>query len=299
MSNGMSEAEIDRKFNITQRIRVEESLIVKADLIIASTKFEIENQYSRYTNTSQGNFSIIPPGIDVKGFCPYASDDYSKPADRFKETLANFWRDPEKPFILAIGRPDPAKNLAGLITAYGQDRELQNMANLAIVAGTRDSVYSLKGTARNVLTELLLLIDKWDLYGKVAIPKQHDSNLDIPRLYRMAAASGGVYVSPAKLELFGLTVLEAAASGLPAVASDNGGTVEILSACKHGLGVNVGNEKAISEAIKVLLKDRSAWAAYSEAGIQNSRARFSWTHHVNDYIGCVEKLLKNTELRVA
>jgi sucrose-phosphate synthase len=216
-----------------------------------------------------------------------------------KERLSRFWSAPEKPFILAIGRPDPSKNLAGLLHAYGQDKELQDMANLAIIAGTRESVSSLKGAAKNVITELLFLIDNWDLYGKVAIPKNHDSNVDIPRLYRMAAAAGGVYVSPAKLELFGLTVLEAAASGLPTVASNNGGPVEILSACKHGIGVNVDNEWAFSEAVKVLLKDKSAWAAFSRAGIQNSHARFSWANHVNDYISSLEKLFIRRRLRVA
>jgi sucrose-phosphate synthase len=299
LSTGMSESEIERKFNINKRIRVEEALIASADLLVASTKFEIDNQYGLYTNARIGNFSILPPGIDVEAFCPYSSDDGDLPGSQLKQTLSKFWNNPEKPFILAIGRPDPSKNLAGLITAYGQDRELQEMANVAVIAGSRESVFSLKGTSREVITELLLLIDKWDLYGKVAFPKHHDSRVDIPRLYRMAAASGGVYVSPAKLELFGLTVLEAAASGLPTVASNKGGPVEILSACQHGLAINVGNEHDISESVKVLLRDRSAWTSYSNAGAHNARSRFSWDCHIAEYLRRVEQVGASRRQRVA
>ncbi|NIV35682.1 MAG: glycosyltransferase, partial [Anaerolineae bacterium] len=72
--------------------------------------------------------------------------------------------------------------------------------------------------ARDVLTRLLLDIDRYDLYGHVAYPKHHRPN-DIPDLYRIAAKSKGVFVNPALTEPFGLTLIEAAASGLPMVAT--------------------------------------------------------------------------------
>ena len=41
--------------------------------------------------------------------------------------------------------------------------------------------------AREVLEELLLAVDRHDLYGKVAYPKHHRAE-DVPVLYRLAAA---------------------------------------------------------------------------------------------------------------
>ncbi len=41
----------------------------------------------------------------------------------------------------------------------------------------------------------------------------------VPALYRLAAARGGVFVNPALNEPFGLTLLEAAACGLPVAAT--------------------------------------------------------------------------------
>ncbi|WP_278021507.1 hypothetical protein [Flavobacterium ginsengisoli] len=39
---------------------------------------------------------------------------------------------------------------------------------------------------KNVLTDLLLLMDKYDLYGKMAIPKKHDVENEVSIIYRYA-----------------------------------------------------------------------------------------------------------------
>src|SRR5690606_16023806 len=114
-----------------------------------------------------------------------------------------------------------------LLDAYGQSPELQDLANLVIVAGSRDDVEEMDKGPRGVLTDLLLRIDRYDLYGKVAYPKRHEPD-EVPEIYRAAARSGGVFVNPALTEPFGLTLLEASASGLPVVATDDGGPREIL-----------------------------------------------------------------------
>ena len=63
------------------------------------------------------------------------------------------------------------------------------------------------------MTDLLMAIDRHDLYGSVAVPKHH-RNEDVPELYRLAVRRRGVFVNPALTEPFGLTLIEAAASGL-------------------------------------------------------------------------------------
>lgn len=68
--------------------------------------------------------------------------------------------------ILTICRPDIRKNLSGLMAAYGQSQTLQTMANLVIVAGTRDDINALEESQQQVMNDLLLDIDKYDLWGK-------------------------------------------------------------------------------------------------------------------------------------
>ena len=102
--------------------------------------------------------------------------------------ITRFLREPNKPIILALSRPDPRKNIETLLAAYGESPPLQKLANLVVVAGNRDDIEEMDEGAQEVLKSLLLLIDHYDLYGRVAIPKHH-SWQDVPLLYRLAAAS--------------------------------------------------------------------------------------------------------------
>lgn len=44
----------------------------------------------------------------------------------------------------------------------------------------------MSGSSAVVLTSVLKLIDKYDLYGQVAYPKHHKQS-DVPEIYRLAA----------------------------------------------------------------------------------------------------------------
>ncbi|GKB35831.1 probable sucrose-phosphate synthase 1, partial [Tanacetum coccineum] len=55
-------------------------------------------------------------------------------------------------------------------------------------------------------------------------PKHHKQK-ESPDIYRLAAKTKGVFINPAFIEPFGLTLIEAAAYGLPMVATKNGGLV--------------------------------------------------------------------------
>ena len=92
----------------------------------------------------------------------------------------------------------------------------------------------------------LRLIDRYDLYGSVAYPKQHSSE-DIAEVYRLAAARRGVFVNPALTEPFGLTLIEAAASGLPIVATNDGGPQEIVRICNNGVLIDPLDAEALAE----------------------------------------------------
>src|SRR5690606_40624370 len=98
--------------------------------------------------------------------------------------------------------------------------ELQHIANLAIFAGVRKDIEAMDDNEREVLTRMLLLMDRYDLYGRMALPKKHEPDTDIPVLYRIAAGRRGVFVNPALVENFGITLIEAGSSGLPGVSTD-------------------------------------------------------------------------------
>ncbi|RJX33690.1 MAG: HAD-IIB family hydrolase [Desulfurivibrio sp.] len=300
LAGGQSAAEINKRYRIDHRIGVEEDIIKKASLIITSTSQEIEKQYGLYDNAGLQQYTVIPPGIDLETFYPYyhsnlAPHDSNEQAKQIRLTLQRelqrFWANPDKPFILALCRPDQRKNIAGLIEAYGTDQDLRTLANLAIFAGIRKDISEMEDNERNVLTDMLLKMDYYDLYGKLAIPKKHDFATEVPELYRLCADSGGVFVNPALVEPFGLTIIEASACGLPIIATGDGGPVDIVANCRNGILVDVASAGEIGAAIRQLLVDHKKWESCSRNGINGVRRHYSWESHCQRTVDCMKKLL--------
>ena len=214
---GEDEAEIEQRYNFSERISIEEEALREAKLVIASTNYEIETGYEHYDASPAANYRVVPPGINLEQFLPYyydeepgytRSEEQMQAAHRMRHEIGRFLTQPDKPMILAISRPDRRKNIPGLVEAYGRDKELRELANLVVFAGVRRNIEQMDDNEREVLTELLLLMDRHDLYGRMALPKKHDQDTDIPELYRMAAWKRGVFVNPALVENFGLTLIE-------------------------------------------------------------------------------------------
>jgi len=288
LGDGLTGEEINRRYHIDHRILVEDRIIKDAEQIFVSTNHEIDKQYSLYANAGAGRYLVNPPGIDVETFYPhyapqldaYAGDETTRQARVvLLRELHRFWVSPEKPFILALCRPDQRKNIAGLITAYGEDKELQAIANLAIFAGIRKNIAEMEENERNVLTEMLLLMDRYDLYGRLAIPKKHDFSIEVPELYRLCADSYGVFVNPALVEPFGLTLIEAASCGLPIVATHDGGPTDIVANCDNGILIDPTRSEEIAAACRKILVDKDLWARYSQNGINRVRRHYAWASH--------------------
>jgi sucrose-phosphate synthase len=300
LDSGLSAGDINKRYKIDHRINIEEDIIKKANLIITSTSQEIEKQYGLYDNAALQQYTVIPPGIDLETFYPYyhsqfAPQENHEPAMQIRVTLQRelqrFWANPVKPFILALCRPDQRKNIAGLIEAYGTDNDLRTMANLAIFAGLRKDISEMEDNERNVLTDMLLKMDYYDLYGKLAIPKKHDFATEVPELYRLCADSGGVFVNPALVEPFGLTIIEASACGVPVIATNDGGPVDIVANCRNGILVDVASSGEIGAAIKELLGDHEKWESCSRNGINGVRTHYAWESHCQRTVDCIKKLL--------
>jgi sucrose-phosphate synthase len=304
LNDGVRAMDLSRRYKIDHRIGVEEEVLSQADLIITSTRQEIDEQYGLYKNKSRADFTVIPPGLDVERFYPYYRDmmpqnDKDEAAmfarASLLQELNRFFLYPDKPLILALSRPDKRKNISGVVRAFGEDIDLQAMANLAVFAGIRKDIESMQDNEREVLTEMLLRMDRYDLYGKMAIPKKHDFESEVPELYRIAGEKGGVFVNPALTEPFGLTLLEASATGLPIVATNDGGPKDIVENCQNGILVDVSEPSQIADALKTIIADREKWEAYSKNGIMNVRKHYTWESHAQQYMARVEKLSASIE----
>ena len=285
LASGLSGQEIELTYNLGRRIHAEEEVLSNADLVVTSTHNEIEDQYELYNYYDPARMAVIPPGTNLDQFKPYSADETIE----FKSQVDRFLTHPDKPLILALSRPDERKNILTLIEAYGESPELRDRANLMIVAGNREDIRDMDDGAQAVLTNILLWLDTYDLYGSVAFPKQHGSD-EVPEIYRMVAAGGGVFINPALTEPFGLTLLESAACGLPVVATENGGPVDIIRNCRCGELIDPMDKNQIASTLLGLLADPEAWKRASENGIKGVREHYSWQSHVNSYVSKVRNL---------
>ncbi len=289
LEQGQDQAPLEERYHFSQRIEAEEGALETAALVVASTRQEVREQYQLYDHYQPERMVVIPPGVDLSRFSPVergASPNFGA-IDR---EVRRFLADPDKPLIMAMARPDERKNFGTLIKAYGENSALREKANLLLVMGNRDDIREMPGGAKRVLTEVLVLVDRYDLYGSVAYPKGHRSE-DVPALYQMAAASKGVFVNPALTEPFGLTLLEAAASGLPVVATNDGGPQDILDACDNGLLVDPTDSRAIGQTLLDALGNVERWDSWAESGVKGVHRHFSWEAHARRYLSEVEKSL--------
>ncbi|MGD8566915.1 MAG: HAD-IIB family hydrolase [Gammaproteobacteria bacterium] len=289
LKKGSKHETIESQYNISQRIEAEEITLGNANLVVTSTNQEVEQQYELYDNYQPRRMMVIPPGVDLDRFhIERESDDIAH--SHINAELNRFLNEPERPMILAISRPDERKNIASLVRAYGEHPQLQEKANLVIVAGNRDDINTMDKGSREVLQSLLALIDKYDLYGKVAYPKHHEPE-DVAILYQLAAHAKGVFINPAFTEPFGLTLIEAAASGVPIVATNDGGPRDIIGTLNNGILIDPLDTGDIASALLNVLADKDQWQRMSESGVTGAKKHYSWESHVQTYLDALENVI--------
>ncbi|KAL0456273.1 UNVERIFIED_CONTAM: putative sucrose-phosphate synthase 4 [Sesamum latifolium] len=274
----LSREDIDTTYKIARRIEAEELGLDSAEVVVTSTRQEIDEQWGLYDGfdiqlerklrirrrrgvSCLGRYMprmvVIPPGMD------------------FSSVLAQESLDSDGDLKSLIGTDKIHK------------RPIPPIWSETLILGNRDSIEDMSNSSSSVLTTVLKLIDKYDLYGQVAYPKHHKQP-EVPEIYRLAAKTKGVFINPALVEPFGLTLIEAAAYGLPIVATKNGGPVDILKALNNGLLVDPHDQKAISDALLKLVADKNLWHECRKVGLKNIH-KFSWTEHCSNYLSHVEQ----------
>ncbi|MDT8341333.1 MAG: N-acetyl-alpha-D-glucosaminyl L-malate synthase BshA [Longimicrobiales bacterium] len=84
-----------------------------------------------------------------------------------------------------------------------------------------------------------------------------------------------LFLLPSESESFGLSALEAMASGVPVVGSNAGGIPEVVPHGEAGYLLPVGDVEGMAEAGIGLLRDEAAWKAASAAARRVAVERFS------------------------
>ena len=96
-------------------------------------------------------------------------------------------------------------------------------------------------------------------------------------------ANADLFLLPSQSESFGLSALEALASGVPVIGTRAGGLVEVVKDGDTGVLCEVGDVAGMTAASIDILGDEARWNAMSTAAIEDSRRRFSRDEIVGFY----------------
>ncbi|HQQ76172.1 MAG TPA: sucrose synthase [Thermoanaerobaculia bacterium] len=282
-----------------------------ADFIITSTFQEIAGteetvgQYESYQSfTMPGlfrvtngidvfdpKFNIVSPGADADVYFPYSDAErrLASLAPRIEAlvlgdepvpTARGRLADKEKPIVFTMARLDRVKNLTGLVEWYARSEPLRRTANLLVIGGSLDPAASVDHEERAQIERMHALFNEHGLDGSVRwLGMRLERNL-AGELYRWVADRRGVFVQPALFEAFGLTVVEAMASGLPTFATLHGGPSEIIQNGRSGFHIdpNAGDGAAasIAEFLERCARDPGQWERISRGALQRVAARYTW-----------------------
>jgi glycosyltransferase involved in cell wall biosynthesis/predicted metal-dependent phosphoesterase TrpH len=186
---------------------------------------------------------FYPRGTDTERFHPSKRNGFFK-------TRIPLTTDPL--LLLYVGRVSREKNLPVLVNAFQQVAQERSDVHLVVVG---DGPY---------LSDM-----KTALAGLPATFTGIMEGEDLTQAY----ASSDLFVFPSTTDTFGNVVLEAQASGIPVVVTDQGGPQENLIPDETGLIIPANNADMLSDAIVQLADDRDRLAQMKQQARQYMETR--------------------------
>lgn len=244
------------RYQYDDRIRIEEMVYRGCDRVFALTSIEREQINALYS-VPKRQILVIPPGVDIDLFRPRGD------ASAYRAALGL----PERTTVLTLGRLDERKGLDLFVRAAGQlCADLPNAApSFVMSAGDGTSDRTLDGQT------IARLIADLDLGPAVTwLPVVAET--DLPSYYNAA----DLFVLPSRYEPFGIVMLEAMASGVPVVATRNGGPASVIEHERDGLLGDPEDVAAFANLLRQLAENPQQREAFGRQARIKVEAQYSW-----------------------
>jgi D-inositol-3-phosphate glycosyltransferase len=247
----------------------EAEVIGCSDAVLASCTVEAEQLVELY-DADPSRIQIVAPGVDRAFFSP----------GEYTQARRAIGYPAEAPLLLFVGRIQPLK---GLDMAVGGLAEV-------VHGPERGQMYRRGGSGRRLADASLIVIGgPSGPHGddELAHVRRRIRDLDLtdrvrfipPRGHEMLSTfyrAADVVVVPSRSESFGLVALEAAACGIPVVASAVGGLTTLVDHGRTGYLVDERDPATFGRRIASVLGDPGLAASMGHAASHRS-APYTWT----------------------
>jgi mannosylfructose-phosphate synthase len=263
------EEKFEQQYNFTRRIAEERRIYSACELVIATTPPQLDFIVKDYGAPAE-KVRMIPPGYDDHRFFPMS--DASRKAIRRR--LGFNGR-----VVLALGRLARNKGYDLLIESFSLVAKREPEAILHLAIGGKDINPQ----------ELKLLAELHDLaeasgYGERIHFGSFIADADLPDYYRAA----DMFVLCSRYEPFGMTAIEAMASGTPTVVTVHGGLYRALTFGRHALFADPFDKEDLGITMAKIFRHSRLSARLSRMGAHKARGLFTWTGIAQQLVATVE-----------
>ncbi|MCP4603768.1 MAG: glycosyltransferase family 1 protein [Proteobacteria bacterium] len=211
------------------------------------------------------NIVRIPLGVDCERFHPI----------RRNESLrSSLGIESNEKMLLYAGRLSTEKGIQQLIDSIVHVSGQHGIKTVIVGSGPLEQLVREK-TAELVSVKLL---------GYEKDPKR------LAALY----ASADIFLAPGPYETFGLSALEALASGVPVVAPSSGGTGELISESNGGLLFKPNDSNDLTRCIEELLQ--SDLKTIGQGGRRFAEQEHSWNQTFNRMVHLYEEIINEKRI---
>ncbi|MFD9429574.1 glycogen synthase [Streptomyces sp. NPDC060002] len=248
----------------------ERTAVEAADAVIAVSTAMREDILACYPTLAPDRVHVVHNGIDTDLYRP----------DHGTGALTRIGLDPDRPFVLFVGRITRQKGVPHLLRAV---RNIDPAAQVVLCAGAPDTP-EVDREFRDLFAELSRARD-----GVHWIPKM----LPRPEVIQLLTHAA-VFVCPSVYEPLGIVNLEAMACGTPVVASRIGGIPEVVEDGVTGTLVDVDEdfEAGLARALDAVLGDPAAGGLMGEAGRARAVGEFGWDAVARRTVRLYEEIVK-------
>jgi mannosylfructose-phosphate synthase len=263
-------AAFEQRYNFLRRIAEERKLYSDCDMVVATTPPQLDLIVQDYGIPAE-KVRMVPPGYDDCRFFPVSEASRSAIRQRL-----GF----QGKVILALGRLARNKGYDLLIDGFALVATRDPEAVLHLAVGGKD----MNANEQTILAELKERARQTGFEDRIHFGS-FIADEDLPDYYRAA----DMFVLCSRYEPFGMTAIEAMASGTPTVVTVHGGLYRALSFGRHALFADPFDREDLGITMAKIFRHPRLRNRLARMGAYKARSLFTWTGIAHQLVAAVEQ----------